>query len=181
MTRAMRRLISCLLGALCVTAGAAASAQDAVGIGILDDKDAERAEAGTLQAEAQLFEIIRQGIAVSIARCEGTPGCTPGVSREELNRIVGKLETRLDTLTARHSESGDAALEPVLLAYVETRDGYTQFLEKLASVLPPENEYGEPVDLGDLPDEFDIFADADAGLADDLDEVPAEDSPAPTE
>lgn len=154
-------------------------AQDSVGI--LDDKDAERAETGTLQSEAQLFEIIRQGIAVSIAQCEGTPGCVPSVSREELNRILGKLETRLDVLTARHSQSGDAALEPVLLAYVETRDGYNEFLEKLASVLPPEDEFGEPVDLGDLPDEFDVFADADAGLLDDADEVPATEAPAPSE
>lgn len=150
-------------------------------LGILDDKDAERAEAGTLQAEAQLFEVIRQGIAVTIAQCEGTPGCVPTVSREELNRIVGKLETRLDVLTARHSQSGDAALEPVLLAYVEARDGYNQFLEKLASVLPPEDEFGQPVDLGDLPDEFDVFADADAGLTDDSDEVPAAEPVAPTE
>lgn len=155
-------------------------AQDA--IGILDDRDAGNAAPQSLQAEARLFEDIRQGIALSIAQCELSPAnCTPTVSREEVRRIVEKLEGRLDALTSRHSESGDAELEPVLLAYVETRDGYTQFLNKLDTLLPPEGESGEPVDLGQLPEEFAIFADADAELIDDADDSVVDEVPADTQ
>ena len=152
--------------------------------GILDDRDAVAAEPGALQAEAQLFETIRQGIALSIAECELTPKCKPTVNREELRRIVGKLETRLDALTSRHSESGDAALEPVMLAYVGARDGYTEFLTKLDAILPPElDESGTGVleDAGSLPPEFAVFADADAELTDDSSEVPADDASAPSQ
>lgn len=163
-----------------LAAAAPLRAQEAAGI--LDDRDAGNAGAQVLQAEAQLFEHIRQGIALSIAQCELSPAkCTPTVSREEVRHIVEKLEGRLDTLTARHTESGDAALEPVLLAYVETRDGYTQFLNKLDTLLPPEDEFGEPVDLGRLPEEFAIFADADAELIDDADEPAVDEVPADTE
>ena len=148
--------------------------------GILDDLDADAAEPGALQAEAQLFETIRQGIALSIAECELTPKCTPTVNREELRRIVDKLGTRLDALTSRHSKSGDAALEPVMLAYVGTRDGYTEFLNKLDTILPPEtDDSGTSVldDVGELPPEFAIFADADADMSDDVDEPAAEAAP----
>ncbi len=141
--------------------------------GVLDDKDADRADPGALQAEATLFENIRESIALSIAQCELNPGCTPTVSREELRRLVGKLETRLDSLTARHSAEADAALEPVMLAYVETRDRYNEFLIRLDQILPPDadSESGaRAVDLGELPPEFSVFADADSAVLDDADE-----------
>ena len=153
--------------------------------GVLDDKDAKQADAGALQAEATLFETIRQGIALSIAQCESTPKCTPTVSREELRRIVGKLETRLDTLTARQSAAADAALEPVMLAYVESRDKYNEFLTKLDKILPPDAESsGRDFNLGDLPPEFSVFADADAPVSDDTNDAQPSDAavtPATTE
>lgn len=159
-----------LSAALCSPVGAQES------IGVLNDKDADQADAGALQAEATLFETIRQGIALSIAQCELTPKCTPTVSREELRRIVGKLETRLDTLTARHSAGGDAALEPIMVAYVESRDRYNEFLTKVDQLLPPETESeGRNFDAGELPAEFAIFADADAALSDDTEEPVADD------
>ena len=167
------KLIFALLLALSAQV-APLSAQESVGV--LDDKDADQADPGALQAEARLFETIRQGIALSIAQCELTPNCTPTVSREELRRIVGKLETRLDALTARHSAAGDAALEPVMLAYVETRDGYSEFLTRLDSILPPEaGDAGVLEDAGSLPAEFAVFADADADLSDDADEALVDD------
>ncbi len=155
-----------------------ASAQD-MGT-ILDDRDADAADARALQAEARLFENIRQGIALSIAQCELTTTCKPTVNREELRRILGKLETRLDALTNRHSKSGDAALEPVMLAYVGTRDGYNEFLTKLDTILPPESDDADAdvlEDAANLPPEFAIFADADTDLTDDLDEVATEPTP----
>lgn len=158
-----RGLYSILLPAMLLLAGPMAYAQD---VAILEDQDAGTAPAATLEAEAQLFETIRQGIALSLAQCEINPRCNATVNREELRRIVGKLETRLDALTARHSESGDPALEPVLLAYVETRDGYNKFLEQADAILPPERDR-EQVDLGTLPEEFSIFSDAEAALVDD--------------
>ncbi|OFZ99086.1 MAG: hypothetical protein A3H35_14745 [Betaproteobacteria bacterium RIFCSPLOWO2_02_FULL_62_17] len=158
-------------------------AQDSTGV--LDDKDADRADPGALQAEATLFETIRQGIALSIAQCELTPDCAATVSREELRRIVGKLETRLDALTARQSADGDTALEPIMLAYVETRDRYSEFLTKLDQILPPESEFGgREADLGELPAEFSVFADADSAMTDDAEEPLVDDegvTPSPTE
>ena len=159
-------------GALCLSAPVMAQ-----GGAILDDRDAAAADPGALQAEAQLFETIRQGVALSIAECELTPKCTPTVNREELRRIVTKLETRLDALTSRHSESGDAALEPVMLAYVGARDGYTEFLHKLDAILPPEADESSTAvleDAGSLPPEFAVFSDADAELTDDTSDSPAQ-------
>jgi hypothetical protein len=175
-------VLQMLIMVLCIGLTAPLSAQETVGI--IDDKDAGKAEPGALEAEARLFETIRQGIALSIAQCELTPKCTPTVNREELRRIVGKLETRLDVLTSRHSESGDAALEPVMLAYVETRDGYTEFLTKLDAILPPESDdtgTGVLEDAGSLPPEFAVFADADADLSDDATEPLADDQSVPGE
>jgi hypothetical protein len=167
-------------GLLCGTA-ALACAQESRGI--LDDKDAKNAVMDVLRTETQLLETIRQGIALSIAQCELTPECAPTVSREELRRIIGKIETRLDVLSARHASVGNEELEPVMLAYAESRDGYNEFLSRLDTILPPEGEEGEVRDLGTLPEEFAIFSDADAVLLDDTDELPAESEPAaaPTE
>jgi len=160
-----------IVALLLVSAAMWSPVQAQESIGVLNDKDADQADAGALQAEASLFESIRQGMELSIAQCELTPKCTPTVSREELHRIVGKLETRLDAVTARHSAQGDAALEPVMLAYVETRDRYNEFLTKVDRILPPESESGgRNFDAVDLPPEFAIFADAEAELSDDTEE-----------
>ncbi len=180
LTTMQRNLVAAaFIGAACAFAGSGFAQE--VGT-ILDDRDADAADAGALQAEARLFENIRQGIALSIAQCELTTTCKPTVNREELRRILGKLESRLDTLTNRHSKSGDAALEPVMLAYVGTRDGYNEFLTKLETILPPESDdVGTDVleDAANLPPEFAIFADADTDLTDDLDEAAAEPTPQP--
>ena len=175
-----RFLIGHLLWLAFIVALAASPVMAQGGAGILDDRDADAADPGALQAEAQLFETIRQGIALSIAECELTPKCTPTVNREELRRIVSKLETRLDTLTSRESKSGDAALKPVMLAYVDARDGYNEFLTKLDAILPPESdETGTRVldDAGSLPPELAIFADSDVDVSDDVDEPAAEAAP----
>jgi hypothetical protein len=144
---------------------------------ILPDDIAQSADASVLEAEANLFNIIKNGVALSIALCEGVEQCTPSVNRAELEQIISTLDARIDNLGQRYEASGDATLEGVLVAYADARDSYTQYLEKLSTMVVEEPE--EAVDLfgsgdffggaADMSREFEIFNDVDENLTDDVD------------
>lgn len=161
LTRILR--ISALAGFL--TVAAPVCAQTGNDSSIIADKELDKADVATLQAEAELLETIRKGITLTLALCEPGQACTPSVNRDELHRIIEKVGKRIDVLTARHSETNDAALEPVMLAYVDVRDNYTKVLEQLTALVPVEKENaaegGLPSNLGD------VFKDADQALGDD--------------
>jgi hypothetical protein len=170
----------CSAATLCLAQG---------GLGeVLPDDIAQNADASVLEAEANLFNIIKKGVALSLALCEGDEQCIPSVNRAELEQIISTLDARIDNLGQRYESSGDATLEGVLVAYADARDSYTQYLEKLSTMVVEEPE--ETVDLfgsgdffggaTDMGREFEIFNDVDEDLTDDVDvEEPPEGEAAP--
>lgn len=155
---------------------------------ILPDDIAESADISVLEAEANVFNTIKKGVALSLAMCEGVEQCSPTVNRAELEQIISTLDTRIGNLGQRYEQSGETALEGVLVAYADARDSYTQYLEKLGTIVVEEPE--EPANLfgsdffggagsaTDVNREFAIFNDIDEELQDDEDldeeEIPAE-------
>ncbi|MBI2993242.1 MAG: hypothetical protein HYY48_03595 [Gammaproteobacteria bacterium] len=140
------------------------SAQTGGGTEILADKALDKADIATLQAETELLETIRKGMALSIALCEPDQPCAPPVNRDELQRIIAKVAQRIDILSARHSQTNDAALEPVMLGYVDVRDNFTKVLDQLVTLVPEESA---PEGAGGAVDFADVFEDADQVLGDD--------------
>lgn len=102
---------------------------------ILDNEIAAAADLSVLRAEAKLFESIRQGVVLTITECELLESCSLNVNQDELRQLIAKLDARITSIAARHSESsGEEGLEDILLAYVDARDGYNDMLEKLAAL-----------------------------------------------
>jgi hypothetical protein len=128
--------------------------------GILSDDAIIDADATLLKDEAQLFQTLQQGIALSLAYCEENSYCTPSVNREELERIITTLNIRIGTLSQRYQETGEDELPDIMISYADTRDTCTAYLDELASSV--EDDELEEEDLGD--DAFDIFRDADTDL-----------------
>ncbi|MFQ5661318.1 MAG: hypothetical protein ACE5GZ_12915 [Gammaproteobacteria bacterium] len=140
----MMRLISCIRHCLFVMLLSFAAGTAAAALGeILTDDVAAGADASALMAEENLFETLRKGIALSFARCEGIELCVPAVNRDELERIVNTLDSRITTISQRHDETGEKDLEEVLIAYAGTRDAYSQFMVKLEEMAPEEGAGGE--------------------------------------
>lgn len=122
---------------------------------ILMDEAVATADDAALSAEAATFATLREGIAVSVARCEAEH-CVPDVSREELDRFVKKLNDRISILSGRYQESNDKQLESILLSYANSRDSYNGYLEKLDALAPAEEqkEEGFPEEEIEFNDEF---------------------------
>ncbi len=136
---------------------------------ILKDDIAPAADAIVLMAEANLFDTIGKGIALSIAQCEGIDNCTPAVNKDELEKIISTLDTRISSLSERHEETGETELEAILIAYADARESYTQYIDKLATFSVAE-DLTEPVDVFADDEEsasdeaFDVFRDLDEEL-----------------
>lgn len=149
---------------------------------------AEEATAGApvaeLQAEQKLLETIGKGVSLSLAECQGVEDCEPTVNKAELQQLVKTVEKRINGLVQRQSESADAAVDDLLIAYAIVRDTYTQQLERLGELTPEDlaGEEGElfgeetpaeaPAEATALPDAFSIFEDVDESLTDES--APAE-------
>ena len=149
---------------------------------ILKDDIVSEADAEVLMGEANLFETIRKGIALSIALCTDIEDCVPSVNRQELERIIGTLDTRISSLSQRHEETGDTELEQILISYADTREAYSQFIEIIGTfstgeeVFDPEATFGDEDFLGEeqeavgFDEQFDVFSDSEDDLEDDIEE-----------
>ena len=143
---------------------------------ILKDDIAPTADAAVLMAEANLFDTIGKGIALSFAQCEGIDICMPAVNRDELERIISTLDTRIGSLSERHEETGEVELEAILIAYTDARESYAQYIDKLATfsvaedLTEPEDVFADDELLGEDDEEsasdeaFDVFQDLDEEL-----------------
>ena len=151
----------------------------AAGEEILSADDAQAADADALLAEVALFKSIRDGITLSFVQCDIADTCDPASSSGEVQQLIATLDLRIDGLTQRQQASDDTAgLEDVLVAYVDEREGYSRFLEKLGTGTEQGSVVGEDIDEAELfgdeeeeeteisetPDQFDIFADEDEEL-----------------
>ena len=160
---------------------------------ILADDEAAQASTAVLQDEARLFSSIRMGIALSMAQCEGRELCTPSVNSDEIQRLLDTLNTRIEDLTLKQESVEDPEVfQEVLSLYVDERDNYSSFLEKLGPVEEDIEAIGveeevvefeeaeledtisedetfveEPSEAAVIPEDLEIFEDADMELQDD--------------
>ena len=147
---------------------------------ILATDVAQGADVSALQAEAKSFNTIKQGVALSLAMCEGNDLCKPNVNRDELNEIISTLNERISSIGQRYEETGNKDLEGVLLAYSSAKDDYSKYLDKLNTMVPEESNttedlfgstdlfggFGTPASV----DPFAIFNDAGDEIKDDVDQ-----------
>ena len=144
-----KKILYALFLSLLLSGGAGA-----VNLGeILSDDNVAGADVTALEAEAMVFDTLREGIAISVARCE-VETCVPDVNRDELELLIEKLNNRISALSGRYQESGDSTLEKVLLSYSSSRDSYNGFLDKLDILAAPAEEEGFPEEDFEFDDDF---------------------------
>jgi hypothetical protein len=157
---------------------------------ILSEEDAATADTGALRQEIDLFTTIQRGVLLSVVECELVETCTAGVNKSEVEQIISMLDTRINSLSVRYTDTEDPALETVLLGYVDVRDSYNAILEKM-DALPVfdvteeavVDEFGGDAFYGGVnstgtggvsQELFRLFQDADDELSDD--DIPAEEA-----
>ncbi|MGK0297615.1 MAG: hypothetical protein ACI9XC_001225 [Gammaproteobacteria bacterium] len=101
---------------------------------ILNDDYAAGADALILKNEISIFSSIQEGVKLSVAECEIFDSCNASVNRDELNQLITTIDGRINSLSVRYSDSGETALEEVLIGYVDIRDSYNVILERIESL-----------------------------------------------
>ena len=144
---------------------------------ILDDESIANAEISALQAEAQLFEKLQNGVLLTVTQCEFTTKCDPEVSGDELQQIIDKLNFRISTLATRNLNNQEQDLEQILLSYAKIRDHYADMINVVNEIAPDllsnNDEISDENFLTDIsspqvpPDLLEIFQDVDDVLLDD--------------
>lgn len=132
----MRNLIYITIGIVLIANNS--FAQNRLGE-ILDDEIASGADLIALEQEARSLNTIKKGIALSLAMCEGIELCTPNVNRDELEQFINTINTRIDSLSQRMGESDNTEIEPVLIAYADARESYSEYLDKLGTMVVEED------------------------------------------
>ena len=113
-----------LLGILTINADVSAR--------IMDDDEARLADTSLLQTEAKMFQNIRQGMTLTQAYCAGTSDCETEIDAAEVERLLSKLNSRINDLTLRQESAEDPIeFEQVLSLYVDERDNYTALLQEI--------------------------------------------------
>lgn len=123
---------------------------------ILDTVEAEQAGKDAFVAEEKLFASIGNSIALSLAYCKIQPDCEPSVDKDELNTLIDKLDDRINSLILKQ-ESSEEDYTELLTAYVNHRENYLDYQEKLDEIATVE----QPVPAETT--EEDAFADEGTG------------------
>ena len=121
---------------------------------VLDINKISDADITTLLEDTKVFDTIGMGIALSIAECAGKDICDPTVDEGEIGQLIEALDRRIEGVVSRQQDS-EEELTPVITAYVDTKEKYADYLERLSKITRPEIPQEEFV-------EEDIFADEDA-------------------
>jgi len=152
---------------------------------ILSEGSLETADVQRLQQDLSVFTTIQRGITLSVAECELSETCSASVNRGELEQLITTVDGRVNSLSLRYTESGDAGLENILVGYADVRDSYRLLLDKMATLPQFASQQAISSDLeGDdfftsgtgrvnriSDDLMQLFQDADEELVDDaLDE-----------
>ncbi len=119
---------------------------------ILNEDYAAGADVLILKNEIGIFSTIQQGVELSVVECELFDACSASVNPEELNQLISTIDTRINALSVRYTESPDADLEEVLVSYVDIRDGYNSILDKINTM--PQFEVEQVVEDGFGFDDF---------------------------
>jgi hypothetical protein len=148
---------------------------------ILEEQVLDSADSAKFQQEIDIFTTIKDGIALSVAECELVETCAVNVNRGEVEQLITVIDTRVNALSLRYTESADPGLESVLVAYADTRDSYKALLDKMNSMPQFAQQQDVASDLevddfftaaggraGSVPNELmQLFQDADEELVDD--------------
>jgi hypothetical protein len=120
---------------------------------ILNKEEAAKADLITLQDEIELFKSISMGIDLSIAHCEGNDSCALPMEEREVQQLINTLEARIDSLAVRQTEIDDIiGFNKVLSAYINERDNYSIYIERIRSLVISFGNRRNLPQLGDDPD-----------------------------
>ena len=154
-------------------------------IDVLDTDEISNADINTLVEDTKVFNVIGMGIALSIAQCDGKDICDPTVDENEIGQLIEALDRRIEGVITRQQNS-DEELTPVITAYVDTKEKYSDYLQRLSKIARPQIPQEEFVEE-DLftsedaltEDEYSAFDDFEEDLEDDedLDELEDEYDP----
>ena len=152
---------------------------------VLDINQINDADITTLLEDTKVFNTIGMGIALSIAECTGKTICEPTVDEDEIGQLIEALDQRIEGVITREQTS-EEELTTIRTAYIDTRDKYSDYLQKLSKIARPEIPQEEFVEE-DLfsnedaltEDEYSAFDDFEEDLEDDegLDELEDEFDP----
>lgn len=132
-------LASVFLTAIPVTAMAAQGR-------ILDRIEAEQADTAAFTAEAEIFKSIGLSIALSLAQCNSQADCEPVVDKAELETLLDKLDDRINKLVVKQQAGGEEDYTEILTAYVNEKENFLKYQEKLDALSPPEEAVAEPAE-----------------------------------
>ncbi len=158
-------------------------------VDVLDTDGINSADVNTLVEDTKVFNIIGMGIALSIAQCDGKEVCDPTVDENEIGQLIEALDRRIEGVVSRQQDS-EEDLSNIITAYVDTRENYTGYMERLNQITrSAEPEFVEEDVFTDesamTEDEFsafdDAFDDLDDSLEDDEDLEEFEDDSDPDE
>ena len=120
---------------------------------ILNKEEAAKADLTTLQDEIELFKSISMGISLAIAHCEGNDSCALPMEEREVQQLINTLEARIDSLAVRQTEIDDIiGFNKVLSAYINERDNYSIYIERIRSLVISFGNRRNLPQLGDDPD-----------------------------
>ncbi|MCH8977133.1 MAG: hypothetical protein IH909_05855 [Proteobacteria bacterium] len=144
-------------------------------IDVLDTDEITNADINTLVEDTKVFNVIGMGIALSIAQCDGKDICDPTVDENEIGQLIEALDRRIEGVITRQQNS-DEELTPVITAYVDTKEKYSDYLQRLSKIARPQIPQEEFVEE-DLftsedaltEDEYSAFDDFEEDLEDDED------------
>lgn len=114
---------------------------------ILDERNIESADTQVLKNELDVFATIQYGISLSVAECEVLDTCSASVNRGEVEQMMTTIDSRVNTLSLRYTETGDTGLESILVGYADMRDSYNEILEKMADMPQFEQQQEITTDL----------------------------------
>jgi len=123
---------------------------------VLDINEIDNADITTLLEDTKVFNTIGMGIALSIAECHGKDICEPTVDEGEIGQLIETLDQRIEGVVSRQQNS-EEELTPVITAYVDTKEKYADYLERLSKIAKPEPDIPQEEFV-----EEDLFTDEDA-------------------
>jgi len=140
---------------------------------VLDINEISDADITTLLEDTKVFNTIGMGFALSIAECTGKDVCEPTVDEDEIGQLIEALDQRIEGVVSRQQNS-DEELTNVITAYVDTKEKYADYLQRLSEIARPQIPQEEFVEE-DLftsedaltEDEYSAFDDFEEDLEDD--------------
>ncbi len=88
-------------------------------------------------AEIEQFKAVGDGIVLTLAACEEQPHCVTAMSRHELERLIDRIQKRIDHLHSVRRDGDGGLVEPFrgfLQQYERLRDRYARQLGEVHEV-----------------------------------------------